>query len=59
MAANCLWKGPLWHQAGQCARASQRDSSLLLIAEETDSKASLYETRLFKFINIKNYAMML
>lgn len=44
---------------GVCPCITEGLLSLLLIAEETDSKASLYETRLFKFINIKNYAVML
>lgn len=58
----CGWGVPagkdLCQQAGEHAH-HRRTLEPPLISEQTDSKASLYETRLFKFINIKNYAMML
>lgn len=57
MAGMYLWERTYLPQA-ECAHC-QRTLWPLLIAEETDRKASLYETQLFKFINIKNYAMML
>lgn len=58
MAGIYPWKRTYLPQAEDCAHC-QRILWPLFIAEETDRKASLYETQLFKFINIKNYAMML
>lgn len=58
MTGTYLWERTYLPRAKECTHC-QRVLWPLLIAEETDRKASLYETQLFKFINIKNYAMML
>lgn len=58
MAGIYLWERTYLPQAEECAHC-QKILWSLLIAKERDRKASLYETQLFKFINIKSYAMML
>lgn len=48
-----------WHKRPSPLPCRTPGSGFGSLLKKRDSDASVYETRLFKFINIKNYAMML